>query len=141
MPGSVVPLAMFFFGGFPHSCKMTIEHKKSYYTLCNFRMTLSFLMARPGITFLLLATTMLEAQPDDQDHGHGHGHGHDHDDYTTTVKTHPDEGCCRKKIVGSVSFTLVPDAVHAKEVCHDNCVYTVTGTSWPRYCFQRGDSD
>jgi len=52
------------------------------------------------------------------------------------------EECCAEKVVGSVSYTLLPDAVFDGEIpgqCINNCLYTVTGTSSPKFCFGRGD--
>jgi len=52
------------------------------------------------------------------------------------------EECCLEKLVGATSYTLLPDVLHSSELpggCHNNCVYTVTGTSTPKFCFGRGD--
>merc|ERR1711887_448706 len=51
------------------------------------------------------------------------------------------EACCAEKMVGSVSYTLVEATFHGAipHQCLNDCVYTVTGTSSPKFCFQRGD--
>merc|ERR1712055_31754 len=53
----------------------------------------------------------------------------------------PMEECCTEKMVGSVSYTLLDGAFHGAipHQCLNDCVYTVTGTSSPKFCFQRGD--
>ena len=49
--------------------------------------------------------------------------------------------CCQEKWVGSVSYTLLPPT-HRElpSQCLNNCVYTVTGTSSPKFCFRRGSA-
>jgi deleted-in-malignant-brain-tumors protein 1 len=49
--------------------------------------------------------------------------------------------CCTEKMVGSVSYTLLDAAFHGElpNQCLNDCVYTVSGTSSPKFCFQRGD--
>jgi deleted-in-malignant-brain-tumors protein 1 len=51
------------------------------------------------------------------------------------------EECCTEKMVGSVSYTLLDAAFHGElpHQCLNDCVYTVSGTSSPKFCFQRGD--
>merc|ERR1719370_599280 len=53
----------------------------------------------------------------------------------------PVEECCAEKMVGSVSYTLAeaPFRGAIPHQCLNDCVYTVTGTSSPKFCFQRGD--
>ena len=52
----------------------------------------------------------------------------------------PVEECCAEKMVGSVSYTLAeaPFRGAIPHQCLNDCVYTVTGTSSPKFCFQRG---
>jgi len=50
--------------------------------------------------------------------------------------------CCTRKMVGSVSYTLLPASTSHRELpdqCRNDCVYTVSGTSSPKFCFARGD--
>merc|ERR1712181_190941 len=48
--------------------------------------------------------------------------------------------CCEEKKVGSVSYTLHQPHSHSlSEQCLDNCVYTILGSTTPKYCFQQGD--
>ena len=50
------------------------------------------------------------------------------------------EEWCKEKRVGSVFYTLQPDA-HKPQLphqCLNNCVYTITGSSSPKFCFQTG---
>ena len=49
--------------------------------------------------------------------------------------------CCTRKMVGSVSYTLLPASTSHRELpnqCRNDCVYTVSGTSSPKFCFARG---
>ena len=51
------------------------------------------------------------------------------------------ETCCPIKVVGSTSYTLVPSDAFNGELpsrCTNSCVYTVTNTSSPKYCFRKG---
>ena len=52
------------------------------------------------------------------------------------------EECCTEKMVGSVSYTLLPDLFHGTipHQCLNHCVYTVTDTLSPKFCFQRGSA-
>ena len=54
-----------------------------------------------------------------------------------TVKAKPEQ-CCSKKIVGSISYTLLPDTVHGQlpNQCLNNCIYTYT--EQPKFCFAKG---
>jgi len=90
-------------------------------------------LPRLGEAFLLLTTivAMVESQ-----------HG------SMGMSTHgpmdmdpPVEECCAEKMVGSVSYTLAeaPFRGAIPHQCLNDCVYTVTGTSSPKFCFQRGD--
>ena len=51
------------------------------------------------------------------------------------------EQCCSRKMVGSVSYTLLlPENFHQElpHRCLNDCVYTVSGTSSPKFCFGAG---
>ena len=52
----------------------------------------------------------------------------------------PMEECCAEKMVGSVSYSLMERGFQGSipNQCLNNCVYTVSGTSSPKFCFQRG---
>ena len=56
------------------------------------------------------------------------------------VEIKAEEGCCPRKMVGSVSYTLQPENFHQKlpHQCLNGCVYTVSGTSSPKFCFGAG---
>lgn len=60
---------------------------------------------------------------------------------TTIAMVESRWGCCTEKMVGSVSYTLLDAAFHGElpHQCLNDCVYTVSGTSSPKFCFQRGD--
>merc|ERR1712037_1093723 len=49
--------------------------------------------------------------------------------------------CCNEKRVGSVSYTLLPSTFDGERPsqCLTGCVYTVSGTSSPKFCFAKGD--
>ena len=49
------------------------------------------------------------------------------------------EECCAQKFVGDEVYTLFHDA-HGSipHQCLNNCIYTKTGTSSPKYCFEKG---
>merc|ERR1712032_1167554 len=51
------------------------------------------------------------------------------------------EECCSEKVVGGVSYSLFHDIFHGSipHQCLNSCVYTRSGTSSPKFCFQRGD--
>jgi len=58
------------------------------------------------------------------------------------VEIKAQEGCCPRKMVGSVSYTLLrPENFHQElpHQCLNDCVYTVSGTSNPKFCFGAGD--
>merc|ERR1712212_528709 len=90
-------------------------------------------LPRLGEAFLLLTTivAMVESQ-----HGSMGMSTHGPMDMGTPV-----EECCAEKMVGSVSYTLAeaPFRGAIPHQCLNDCVYTVTGTSSPKFCFQRGD--
>jgi len=69
---------------------------------------------------------MVESQHGPMDHGYGSGTA---------------EECCTEKMVGSVSYTLLdgPFRGQIPHQCLNDCVYTVSGTSSPKFCFERGD--
>ena len=48
--------------------------------------------------------------------------------------------CCTEKSVGSVSYTLLPGNFDGElpSQCLNGCVYTVSGTSSPKFCFKKG---
>merc|ERR1712130_161976 len=52
----------------------------------------------------------------------------------------PKEDCCIQKMVGSISYTLLegPFQGQIPHQCLNDCVYTVSGTSSPKFCFGRG---
>ena len=56
------------------------------------------------------------------------------------VEAHPTvlpmEECCTEKMVGTVSYTLLEEHFQGQipQQCINNCVYTVTGTSNPKFC-------
>ena len=52
----------------------------------------------------------------------------------------PSYECCTEKMVGGVSYTLFHDVFHGpiSHQCLNDCVYTRTGTSSPKFCFGRG---
>ena len=89
-------------------------------------------LPRLGEAFLLLTTivAMVESQ-----------HG------SMGMSTHgpmdmgpPVEECCAEKMVGSVSYTLAeaPFRGAIPHQCLNDCVYTVSGTSSPKFCFETG---
>jgi len=49
--------------------------------------------------------------------------------------------CCQEKMVGGVSYSLLPEAFDRSlpHQCLTSCVYTKTGMSSPKFCFARGD--
>jgi len=66
------------------------------------------------------------------------------------VEIQAEEECCSRKMVGSVSYTLLPPTSHTllpgpsppelpHHQCLNHCVYTVSGTSTPKFCFGTGD--
>ena len=84
-----------------------------------------FLTNRLGKAFLLLTIAMVKSQHRPMDMG---------------LPLEASEECCAEKIVGSVSYTLLQDAFHGaiSDQCLNNCIYTVTGSSSPKFCFQKG---
>ena len=52
----------------------------------------------------------------------------------------PPMECCTQKIVGDDHYTLWHDLFHRSlpYECLNDCVYTKTGTSSPKFCFVRG---
>ena len=82
-------------------------------------------LPRLGRAFLLtIIVAMVESQHGPMDQGYGSGM----------------EECCREKMVGSVSYTLLDDPFRGQipHQCLNDCVYTVSGTSRPKFCFERG---
>ena len=57
----------------------------------------------------------------------------------TMWKTQANE-CCPMKMVGSTSYTLLAQHFHGKlpDQCTNSCVYTITNTSAPKFCFKKG---
>jgi len=49
--------------------------------------------------------------------------------------------CCATKMVGGVSYTLQPGIFDGEipPQCLNDCVYAVSGTFTPKFCFRRGD--
>merc|ERR1711962_1627369 len=49
--------------------------------------------------------------------------------------------CCQEKNVGNVSYTLLANQYLGKipDQCLNDCVYTITNSSSPKFCFARGD--
>jgi len=80
-------------------------------------------LPRLGKAFLLLSIAMVES----------HQHG--------TSMAPPVEECCAEKKVGAYTYTLLQDDFHGSihPQCLNNCVYTLIGTSSPKFCFGRGD--
>ena len=56
----------------------------------------------------------------------------------TMWKTQANE-CCPMKMVGSTSYTLLAEHFHGKlpDQCTNSCVYTITNTSAPKFCFKK----
>ena len=81
-------------------------------------------LPRLGKAFLLLSIAMAESQQGPMD----------------MVMDTLGEECCTEKIVGSVSYTLLQGNFHGSipHQCLNDCVYTVTDTSSPKFCFGRG---
>jgi len=52
----------------------------------------------------------------------------------------PSTECCAEKMVGAVSYKLLPGTFHGElpPQCLNGCVYTVSGTSSPKFCFRKG---
>ena len=53
-----------------------------------------------------------------------------------------DSECCLEKRVGDIEYSLVDVGSSSSPVpdqCLNDCVYSVTGTSEPRFCFARGE--
>ena len=52
-----------------------------------------------------------------------------------------DSECCLEKRVGDIEYSLVDvgSSSPVPDQCLNNCVYSVTGTSEPRFCFARGE--
>ena len=77
-----------------------------------------------GTAFLLLSIAMVESQQGPMD----------------MMMDTPEEECCTEKIVGSVSYTLLQGNFHGSipDQCLNDCVYTVTDTLSPKFCFGRG---
>ena len=50
------------------------------------------------------------------------------------------EQCCPMKTVGNISYSLLSKPFHGElpSQCANGCVYTITNTSNPRFCFQKG---
>ena len=62
----------------------------------------------------------------------------------TEVQAAPtdDSECCLEKRVGDIEYSLVDvgsSSSPVPEQCLNDCVYSVTGTSEPRFCFARGE--
>merc|ERR1712181_116415 len=49
--------------------------------------------------------------------------------------------CCTEQMVGGISYTLWHDLFHRSlpQECLNDCVYTRTNTSSPKFCFMQGD--
>ena len=60
----------------------------------------------------------------------------------TNTKVEAQEGCCPKKTVGSISYTLLASDFHGElpHQCLNACVYTVSGTVSPTFCFIGGSA-
>merc|ERR1719352_1613220 len=78
------------------------------------------ILTKLGKVFLLLTIAMVESK-------------------SPPIRMH--EECCAQKVVGNEFYTLFNDVFHGSipHQCLNNCVYTKTGTSSPKYCFERGD--
>ena len=52
------------------------------------------------------------------------------------------EECCMEKRVGDTYYTLLVEESFSggvPERCLNDCLYTITGTSEPKFCFARGE--
>ena len=79
-------------------------------------------LTKLGNAFFLLTIAMVESQPRSKE---------------------ASEECCTEKMVGSVSYTLLQSGAFHGQIphqCPNDCIYTVTGTSSPKFCFQKGSS-
>jgi len=78
--------------------------------------TRTMILTKLGNAFLLLTIAMVESES-------------------------PPMECCTQKIVGDDHYTLWHDLFHRSlpYECLNDCVYTKTGTSSPKFCFVRGD--
>ena len=60
----------------------------------------------------------------------------------TETQGAPTDECCREKRVGDTFYTLLIDDSFTGGVpdrCLNDCIYSVTGTSEPKFCFARGE--
>merc|ERR1711934_504812 len=60
----------------------------------------------------------------------------------TETQGAPTDECCREKRVGDTFYTLFIDDSFSGGVpdrCLNDCIYSVTGTSEPKFCFARGE--
>ena len=61
--------------------------------------------------------------------------------FAAAVEARAEKECCAEKKVGSVDYTLWPAAAFHGQIpdsCLNNCVYTITGTTNPKFCFKTG---
>ena len=89
-------------------------------------------LPRLGKAFLLLSIAMVES----------HQHGTSMAPPVEVEVEPPVEECCAEKKVGAYTYTLLQDDFHGSihPQCLNNCVYTLIGTSSPKFCFGRGSA-
>ena len=61
--------------------------------------------------------------------------------FAAAVEARAEKECCAEKKVGSVDYTLWPAGAFQGQIpdsCLNNCVYTITGTANPKFCFKTG---
>ena len=60
--------------------------------------------------------------------------------FAAAVEARAEKECCAEKKVGSVDYTLWVGAFQGQipDSCLNNCVYTITGTENPKFCFKTG---
>ena len=61
--------------------------------------------------------------------------------FAAAVEARAEKECCTEKKVGSVDYTLWPGGAFQGQIpdsCLNNCVYTITGTANPKFCFKTG---
>ena len=83
------------------------------------RLLTTRIMPHANLSFLVAATFLLAA----------------------AVEARAEKECCAEKKVGSVDYTLWPAGAFQGQIpdsCLNNCVYTITGTANPKFCFKTG---
>ena len=92
-------------------------------------------LPRFGKAFLLLSLAMVESHQQGPQAPGGSGP-------MDMVMPPPLEECCTEKKVGPYTYTLLQGDFHGSipHQCLNNCVYTLIGTSGPKFCFGRGSA-